>query len=72
MFLSGVSLTIDVSFSPRMKRQYLNILFTLNKDFKFATSGLCGYLDNDPSNDLMGPGGELYTDTDRFADSCGY
>ena len=53
-----------------MGRQYLNVLFTPTVAFKGHTEGLCGVMDNDPSNDLKGPDGEQYNDPIQFADSC--
>jgi len=53
-----------------MGRQYLNVLFTPTIAFKGHTEGLCGVMDNDPSNDLRGPSGEQYSDPIKFADSC--
>ena len=67
---SGADVTVDVRYSPVMKRQYMNVLFKPTAEFKFNTSGLCGYMDNNIANDLMGPNGEIYMDTDEFALSC--
>ena len=53
-----------------MERQFMNVLFKPTSSFKLNTSGLCGYMDGDKSNDLMGPNGEMFTDTDKFALSC--
>ena len=53
-----------------MGRQYLNVLFTPTVAFKGQTEGLCGVMDNEPSNDLKGPDGEQYNDPIQFADSC--
>lgn len=53
-----------------MGRQYLNLLFTPTVALKGHTEGLCGVMDNDPSNDLKGPDGEQYIDPIQFADSC--
>ena len=53
-----------------MGRQYLNVLFTPTVAFKGHTEGLCGVMDNEPSNDLKGPDGEHYNDPIQFADSC--
>ena len=69
-FFSGLTLTFDVRHSHVMGRQYLNALFTPTVAFKGHTEGLCGVMDNDPSNDLKGPRGEQYNDPIQFADSC--
>ena len=67
---SGLTITADVRHSHVMGRQYLNVLFTPTVTFKGHTEGLCGVMDNDPSNDLKGPDGEQYNDRIHFADSC--
>ncbi|KAJ7370752.1 hypothetical protein OS493_030182, partial [Desmophyllum pertusum] len=66
---SGLTVTAYIRHSQAMGRQYLNLLFTPTVAFKGHTEGLCGVMDNDPSNDLKGPDGELYNDTVQFADS---
>ena len=66
----GLTVTTDVRYSHVMGRQYLNVLFTPTIAFKGHTEGLCGMMDNDPSNDLRGPSGEQYSDPIQFADSC--
>ena len=68
--VSGLTLTIDIRHSHVMGRQYLNVLFTPTVAFKGHTEGLCGVMDNDPSNDLRGPDGGQYNDPVQFADSC--
>ena len=67
---SGLTVTADVRHSHVMGRQYLNVLFTPTAAFKGRTEGLCGVMDNDPSNDLKGPDGKNYNDPIQFADSC--
>ncbi len=57
-------------YSPKMERQYINIQYVLTKDFYKDTAGLCGFMDDDSSNDLMGPDGTVYNDTSTFVDSC--
>ena len=69
-FFSGLTVTIDVRHSNVMSRQYLNVLFTPTEAFKGHTEGLCGVMDNDPSNDFKGPDGEHFNDPIQFADSC--
>lgn len=53
-----------------MKRQYLNVMYTPTDEFKGQTEGLCGLMNNDQSNDFVGPRGEHYPDAIQFADSC--
>lgn len=66
----GLTVTTDVRHSQVMGRQYLNVLFTPTAAFKGHTKGLCGVMDDDPSNDLRGPNGEQYKDPIQFGDSC--
>ncbi|KAL9960883.1 hypothetical protein ACROYT_G034389 [Oculina patagonica] len=68
-YASGLTITTDVRHSHVMGRQYLNVLFTPTAAFKGHTEGLCGVMDNDPSNDLKGPNGQQYNDPIPFADS---
>lgn len=70
MCTSGLTVTADVRHSYVMKRQYLNVLFTPTASYKGHTEGLCGVMDNDPSNDLKGPNGEQHDDPIKFSDSC--
>lgn len=67
---SGLTVTADVRHSHVMGRQYLNVLFTPTVAFKGHTEGLCGVMDNDPSNDLRGSDGQPYDDPIQFAESC--
>ena len=53
-----------------MSRHYLNVNFIPNADFTKTTEGLCGFMDDDETNDLIGPNGEQYNDAIQFAESC--
>jgi hypothetical protein len=54
-----------------MSRQYLNVNFIPTAMFSKNTEGLCGFMDDDDTNDLIGPNGEQYNnDTIQFAESC--
>lgn len=66
----GAAVSFDVRHSKVMGRQYINIGLTPTVKFKRKTSGLYGYMDGDPSNDLQGPDGKIYTDPIKFAESC--
>ena len=68
--LPGVSVSVDVRYSRVMERQYLNVMFTPTLPFKGRTEGLCGLMDDETSNDLLGPRGEFYTDPVQFGKSC--
>lgn len=70
--LQGLTITAEVRYSPKMGRHYLNVMFIPSARFKSQTEGLCGVMDDDPSNDLRGPNGEQYNDPIQFADSCKY
>ena len=65
-----MTVTVEVAYSPVMKRQYLNIQFAPTVVFMQKTEGLCGFMDDDDTNDLVGPNGEQYNDTFVFAESC--
>eukprot|EP00118_Oscarella_pearsei_P024297 m.303372 g.303372 ORF g.303372 m.303372 type:complete len:4895 (+) comp40834_c0_seq19:159-14843(+) len=59
-FFNGVSLSVNVRYSSVMQRQFINVLFTPTASFKRSTSGLCGYMDNNMTNDLVGSDGVMY------------
>ena len=63
-------MTIDVRHSRVMKRQYLNVLYSPTAAYKGHTEGLCGFMDNNATNDFMGPDGTLYNGAVQFAESC--
>lgn len=68
----GASITVDVRYSPKIQRLFLNIRSTLTAAFKYQTSGLCGMMDDDESNDFTMSNGTVVT-KDRaveFAESC--
>lgn len=68
-YTSGVTVTIDVRHSRVMKRQFLNVFYSPTAAYKGYTEGLCGFMDNNETNDLMGPDGVLYQDPVQFAES---
>ena len=53
-----------------MGRQYLNVLYAPTVAYKGHTEGLCGFMDNNATNDFMGPNGEAYEREVQFAESC--
>ena len=69
-YFLGVTVTIDVKHSRAMGRQYLNVLYAPTVAYKGHTEGLCGFMDNNATNDLMGPDGEAYEGAVEFAESC--
>ena len=66
----GATVSVETEFSPVMSRQYLNVNFIPTAVFTRKTEGLCGFMDDDDSNDLIGPNGEQYDDATQFAESC--
>ena len=68
--ISGVTMSINVGYSPKMARQYINVQFAPIASFIRKTEGICGFMDDDSSNDLIGPSGEAYKDPIIFTDSC--
>ncbi|CAH1233820.1 TNC [Branchiostoma lanceolatum] len=68
-FESGASVAFDIRFSPKMGRQYLNVIFSPTACFKGKTRGMCGYMDDDEDNDFTGPDGTLHWDATSFAES---
>lgn len=71
-WFNDVYLSVEVRYSPGMKRQFINVLFSPIASFKGKTEGLCGYMDGDTSNDLLGSDGVTYpvNDTIGFAKTC--
>ncbi|XP_028400060.1 uncharacterized protein LOC114523362 [Dendronephthya gigantea] len=69
-FKSGVTVTVEAEYSPVMSRQYLNVNFIPTAAFTKTTEGLCGFMDDDETNDLIGPKGEqYYNNTIKFSES---
>ena len=71
-FANGVSLSVDVRYSGTMERQFINILFAPVASFKGSTEGLCGLMDGNVTNDLVGSDGVTYVPAKvlDFAKSC--
>ena len=71
-FSNGVSLSVDVRYSAAMDRQFINILFAPVASFKRSTEGLCGLMDGNVTNDLVGSDGVTYAPAKvlDFAKSC--
>ncbi len=63
---------METEYSRVMSRHYLNVNFIPTAMFARNTEGLCGFMDDDDTNDLTGPNGEQYNDTIEFAESCKY
>ncbi|CAH1231914.1 TNXB [Branchiostoma lanceolatum] len=68
-FASGATVSFDVRYSPKMGRQFVNILFSPTATFKGNTEGLCGLMDDDDANDFTGPDGAVYNDSSVFAET---
>ena len=71
-FCSGATVSVETEYSRVMSRHYLNVNFIPTATFARNTEGLCGFMDDDDTNDLTGPNGEQYNDTIQFAESCKY
>jgi hypothetical protein len=72
LYCLGATVSVETEYSPVMSRQYLNVNFIPTAAFSKTTEGLCGFMDDDDTNDLTGPNGEKYNDTIQFAESCKY
>ena len=70
VFYAGASVSLDTRFSTKMSRHFINILIVPTLAFKFETTGVCGSLDNNATNDLATPEGEILSNTDDFVESC--
>ncbi|CAH1252389.1 TNC [Branchiostoma lanceolatum] len=68
-FASGATVSFDIRYSPKMGRQFVNILFSPTATFRGNTEGLCGLMDDDDANDFTGPDGALYDDPSVFAET---
>ncbi|XP_019614633.1 PREDICTED: uncharacterized protein LOC109462522 [Branchiostoma belcheri] len=68
-FASGSTVSFDIRYSPKMGRQFVNILFSPTAMFKGNTEGLCGLMDDDDANDFTGPDGAVHNDTSVFAET---
>ena len=71
-FTSGAVYSANVRFSTAINRQYLDTEFGPTGDYLQETEGLCGYMDNDETNDFVGPKGESYQNSTDFVESCTY
>ena len=69
-FNTGASFTVEVLYSKMVGRQYIDTEFNPVDAFLGNTEGLCGLLDSNRNNDLMGPSGELFDNATAFAESC--
>ena len=71
-FSHGATYNIAVRYSAQMERQYLEPAIGPPVAFIRKTAGLCGTMDDDATNDLVGPDGMLYNTTDAimFTESC--
>ncbi len=65
-------MSVEAEYSPVMSRHYLNVNFISIDMFATKSEGLCGFMDDDDSNDFTGPNGEQYNDAIQFVESCKY
>ena len=71
-FSHGATYNIEVRYSVQMERQFLEPAIGPPVAFIRKTAGLCGTMDDDATNDLVGQDGILYDTTEGvvFAESC--
>ena len=69
-YSSGATYNIEVRYSDTMKRQYLDPAIGPPIAFIKKTEGLCGTMDDNATNNFVGPDGTLYSDHIQFAESC--
>lgn len=69
-FHTGATFAAEVLYSDMVGRQYINTEFAPVESFIGNTEGLCGLLDSNRGNDLMGPRGEIFDNATDFAESC--
>ena len=77
IFSTGTSITVDVRYSTGLLKSggyYINIRMALTADYKGNTYGLCGFMDDDTSNDFQHRDGKFIkpeeTNITAFAESC--
>jgi hypothetical protein len=69
-FKNGATYSIEVRYSNTIRRQFLDTSLGAPIPFMNTTTGLCGNMDGDASNDFMSPNGTLIESAHDFADSC--
>lgn len=68
-FKNIASITVHVSYSQKMRRQFLGISTTATNVMFYQTKGLCGFFNNDDSDDFTGPNGEIFSSHIDFVES---
>ncbi|CAD5123388.1 DgyrCDS11742 [Dimorphilus gyrociliatus] len=68
-YSTGASLSVVVSYSKALKRQYLTSILIATADMMNKTSGLCGFMNDNENDDFKGPYEQLYSDARAFAKS---
>lgn len=66
----GATYIVEVRYSATMGRQYLDPAIGPPIAFIEKTKGLCGTMDDNTTNDFMGPDGTIYSHAISFAESC--
>ncbi|CAD5126265.1 unnamed protein product, partial [Dimorphilus gyrociliatus] len=66
---SGSSISVITSFSEKMKCQYLSLSITGSEKMFNQTSGICGVMNDEDSDDFKGPNGENFTSHIDFVES---
>ncbi|CAD5122347.1 DgyrCDS10784 [Dimorphilus gyrociliatus] len=68
-YVNGAFLSVAVSYSPVMKRQYLSFALVPSKSMFNMTSGLCGLMNNNLNDDFTGPDDTVYETSEEFGNS---
>lgn len=68
-FKNSASITVLISYSQKMKRQFLGISTTASNEMINQTKGLCGFFNDDDADDFIGPNGMLYSSPIDFVES---
>ena len=69
-FSHGATYNVEVRYSVTMQRQYIDTAIGPPIAFIKKTEGLCGTMDDNATNDLVGPNGTVYSDPIQFTESC--
>lgn len=68
-YSNGAALSLISSFSSKMERQYLSLIITPVNEMLNETSGICGFFNDNDSDDFIGPDGKFYSSPVDFVES---
>ena len=69
-FINGATYTIDVRYSQAVGGQFFDTSLGAPIPFMMTTTGLCGNMDGNQTNDFVSPNGILIETADEFGESC--